>query len=232
MKNNNTSIEVSLYYDKVNELVDKYINDWNVKPSNLFNYLKPGNKRFDTFITKNKLSDFKLIKKIVTDVLEDRVAMENDGLLIFENKLITESILSAIEPSSINHEKILADLYNTSLGHINITSIDKHLYNVNDFGKKIDVIIYSDDEIEKVKSNIQAGFIDKISDKKMSIDSIGVVFKLSDIIASDKLANQLNDNIDYEKLMEYILKFFKSELMNKELNHKTFKNYHIWEIVS
>lgn len=230
MKDNNTSIEVSLYYDKVNELVDKYIDEWNVKPSKLFSYLKPGNKRFDAFVEKNGLTDFKFIKKVITDVLEDRLAIEHDGMIVYENQLIKESILSAIEPSHLDHEKVLADLYNTSLGHVKTIDFDKHLYEVNDFGKSIEVIIYSDKEIEKIKANIQASFIDKISDKTMSIESIGVVFKLSDIIANDKLAEQLND-LDFEKLMEYILKYFKSELKDKELNHKTFKNYHIWEIV-
>jgi hypothetical protein len=230
MKDNKTSIEVSLYYDKINELVDKYINEWNVKPSKLYAYLSPGNKRFDAFVEKSGLSDFKFIKKVVTDVLEDRLAMEKDGLLIFENTLIKESILSAIEPSSIEHEKVLADLYNTSLGHVNVADLDKHLYNVNDFGERFDVIIYSDDEIEKIKDNIQADFISKISDKNLSIDSVGVVFRLSDIIANDKLVAEFNDNLDYEKLMEYILKFFKSDLQKKELKHKTYKKYHIWEI--
>lgn len=230
MKDNNTSIEVSLYYDKVNELVDKYIDEWNVKPSKLFSYLKPGNKRFDAFVEKNGLTDFKFIKKVITDVLEDRLAIEHDGMVVYENQLIKESILSAIEPSHLDHEKVLADLYNTSLGHIKSIDFDKHLYEVNDFGKSIEVIIYSDKEIEKIKANIQASFIDKISDKTMSIESIGVVFKLSDIIANDKLADQLNE-LDFEKLMEYILKYFKSDLVKKELNHKTFKNYHIWEIV-
>lgn len=231
MKDNKTSIEVSLYYDKINELVDKYILDWNVKPSKLYTYMKPGNKRFDTFVEKSGLSDFKFIKKVITDVLDDRLAMEQDGLLVFENSLIKESILSAIEPSSIEHEKVLADLYNTSLGHVNVTDLDKHLYNVNDFGDVLDVIIYSDEEIEKIKGNIQEDFISKISDKSLSIDSVGVVFKLSDIIASDKLVAEFNDKLDYEKLMEYILKFFRSDLESKELKYKTYKKYHIWEVV-
>lgn len=231
MKDKKTSIEIGIYYDKINELVDKYINDWNVKPSKLQNYLRVGNKRFEQFISKSGLSDFKFINKVVTDVLEDRLAMENDGMLTYESYLIKEGILSDIDSSSIEHEKVLADLYNTSLGHINILDAKRHLYEVNDFGTTIKVIIYSNVEIDKIKYNIKEDFSTKIANKKLTIDSVGVVFKLSDILASDKLAKEFEEKLDYENLMEYILKLLKSDLSDSELKYKEFKGFHIWEIV-
>jgi len=231
MEDRKTSIEMDIYYDKINTLVDKYIDEWNIKPSNLYKYLKFGNKRFEKFISNSGLTDFKYINKVVTDVLEDRLAMELDGVLTFESYLINEAILSDIDPSDINHEKILADLYNTSLGHINIIDTYKHIYQVNDFGSIFNVIIYSGAEVDKIKFNIKEDFSTKIANKKLTIDSVGVVFKLSDILASDKLAKEFEEKLDYKNLMEYILKLLKSDISDSELTYKEFKGFHIWEIV-
>lgn len=231
MKDNLTSIELSIYYDKINELVDKYINEWGIAPSKLNSYLRVGNKSFDKFLLRSGLNDFKYINKVVTDVLEDRLAMEEDGILHYGEYMIKESVFNNIPATTIDHEKILADLYNTSLGHINILDGSKHLYEVSDFGDKVSVIIYSEQELEDIKKNIKGDFINKLSGKNIKIDDLNVVLKISDITSSDKLNDKFEEALDYENLMSYILKLLKSNLSKSTFKYKEFKGYHIWEIV-
>lgn len=232
MKDNLTSIELSIYYDKINELVDKYVNEWGIAPSNLSSYLKVGNKSFDKFLLRSGLNDFKFINKVITDVLEDRMAMEEDGVLHYGEYMIKESIFNNISPTTIEHEKVLADLYHTSLGHINILEGDKHLFEVSDFGSKLNVIIYSDQELEDIKKNIKGDFMTKLSGKNIKIDDLNVVLKLSDIISSDKLENKFEESLDYENLMTYILKLLKSNMSDSSFKYKEFKGFHIWEVQS
>lgn len=230
MKDNLTSIELSIYYDKINELIDKYVNEWGVAPSNLRSYLKVGNKSFDKFLLRSGLNDFKYINKVVTDVLEDRLAMEEDGVLHYGEYMIKESIFNNITPTTIEHEKILADLYNTSLGHITVLEGDKHLYKVSDFGEEVSVIIYSDQELETIKKNIKGDFVSKLSGKNIKIDDLNVVLKLSDIISGEKLEDKFEESLDYENLMSYILKLLKSNMAKSSFKYKEFKGYHIWQI--
>lgn len=81
----NTREELNYYYELVNKLVDEYISDWNIMPSKLKKYLKPGTKGFQNFLDRNNLSDIKNIKSILIDVIDDRVYMEKDGILKFES---------------------------------------------------------------------------------------------------------------------------------------------------
>ena len=60
-----------------------------------------------------------------------------------------------IRESNVNHERVLNDLYHTeSVGHIDLVSSEDHRYLVNDMGKKVDVIIYSKNDVDDFRDSL------------------------------------------------------------------------------
>ena len=51
----NNREDANRYYQLVNELVDDYMNNSKIKPSNLKRYLQPGSDRFNKFLSRNNL---------------------------------------------------------------------------------------------------------------------------------------------------------------------------------
>lgn len=85
MENIYSSEELTKYYNQINNIIDEYIEEWKIRPTRLKKYLKPNTKRFKSFLKQNNLEDIQNIDKIINDVLEDRVGLEKDRLLSFEN---------------------------------------------------------------------------------------------------------------------------------------------------
>lgn len=219
------SQEANQYYKIVNDLVDQYIKKWKIKPTSLNKYLKPGSEKFESFILNSGLSSIDGIKRIVQDVIEDRQHMELDGVLTFESFIseINESTFE-IGKSTVEHEKVLADFFNSSLGHIDIKDADKHSYVVNDFGDKISCIIYSEDELKDIqKKLIEESFV-LATKKSIVIDNYTpyVHLKLEDIISEDKFKESYKSQLSQEKLIQIV-----SQILDAKYK-KEFKGYHIW----
>ena len=81
----NNREDANKYYQQVNELIDEYIDKWKIKPSSLGRYLKPGSDRFNKLLGRNNLKEVNGIDRVLSDVIEDRVNMERDAVLTFEN---------------------------------------------------------------------------------------------------------------------------------------------------
>jgi hypothetical protein len=80
--------------------------------------------------------------------------MELDGVYKFESFISMNESLIGINKSNIEHEKVLADYYSLVIGHVELIDSEIHLYKINDFGKKVTSIIFSDSEIEEIKGKI------------------------------------------------------------------------------
>jgi hypothetical protein len=233
--------ELNQYYKQVNELVDEYITGHNIRPSEVYHYFQ---RNLQSFLERTGLSDVDGIKKVVNDVLEHRRHMELDKVMKFEsfNKL-NESVLS-IGNATVEHEKVLADYYNTSIGHIDLVDGDIHLYKINDFGKKVISIIFSDSELQKVKENVLDGLVSEAENKVLSINEIGGVgigvsfrFWLSDVFDKEKFRATLTEKITNENLLLIIKSTIQknqelpTNFSSDRLNYKDdFKGYHIWEV--
>jgi hypothetical protein len=233
--------ELNQYYTMVNELVDRYINTHRIRPSEIYHYFK---RNMKSFLERNGLSDIEGIQKVVNDVLEHKNFMEMDGVMKFEKfNQLTESIIN-IGDVNVNHEKVLADYYNTSLGHIELVDGDIHLYKIIDFGKKVVAIIFSDDEIKNIKENILDNLVLEAKNKVMTIDEVdgveigfGLRFWLSDIFDEEKFRKSCEEKITNENILIIIKGIIqKSQDLPKnfsddKLSYKDdFKGYHIWEV--
>lgn len=233
--------EANLYYKRVNELVDDYIKSHKVTPSELYKYI---NKNMTSFLEDSNLSDVDGIINIVNDVITHRKNIEVDNVMKFERfNNINEGILS-ISNSGVEHEKVLSDCYGTSLGHIELIDKEIHLYKIKDFGKIKHAIIFSDDELVKVKENILNELIKEAEKKILTIDkiedislpvSLRVWFK--DICDMEKYKLKCDELLTIDNIIKIVKKSvefrneFPSNFSEERLSYiNKFNGFHIWEI--
>jgi hypothetical protein len=227
----NNREDANKYYQQINELIDDYMDKWKIRPSNLKRYLQPGSERFNRFLKRNNFKEVNGIDRILSDVIEDRVNMESDGVLTFENfkyfesnefktSSLRECLYKGIEKADINLEKALADVFDTNLGSIDVIDTDKHIFKVNDWNNKdINVLIYSKEDLEIIKNNMIDFLFEELKSKKILLGGI-VEISLSSITGDVgyirfSIANEL-------KLNEIV-----SDLLEME-HYESFNGYEIW----
>lgn len=206
-----STAEANEYYAKINSLVDEYINDWKIRPSSLKNYLKPDGKRFRQFLARNEMIGVIGADKILRDVIEDRCAIEQDGVLTFESfnfrqtedykmQLISDVIFKGIENSELSHEKCIADYFDVSLSSIEIIDSKKHLFKIEDWSNDdLQVAVYDTEDLDLIKSNLVNFFLENSTQQEVNIIK-GLEVKLFDILDSDK-----TEKIIKEKLTDKIV---------------------------
>jgi len=226
---------INEYYQKINELIDDYFS-WNVKPSALKKYFKPGGLGIKKFIERNSLSNVLNINKIITDVIDDRYSMEKDGVLTFES-FDHEDILSAddkgtgldfilynnVEPSSLKEEKIIADYYRTSLGHISEVNNKLHEYTVDGANGDYNVILFSEDDFDSISNNLSEYLMNYLSKKEVFVGPLNVKVPLDNLINTDSINTMV-------KSKSYITNIISEILGTHEYKYqKKFGDYHFWE---
>jgi len=223
----NNREDANKYYQQVNELIDEYIDKWKIKPSSLGRYLKPGSDRFNKLLGRNNLKEVNGIDRVLSDVIEDRVNMERDAVLTFENFKFFESdefkisnlkvcLYKGIEKVDLNMEKVLADVFDTNLSAIDVVDSDKHIFKVND---GVDVIVYSKEDLEIIKNNMIDFLFEELKSKKVLLGGI-VEISLSSITGDVgyirfEIGKQL-------KLIEVISHLLKCD------HYESFNGYEIW----
>jgi hypothetical protein len=210
-----SSEDANKYYQLVNEYVDEYVEKWKIKPTNLKNYLLGNKTRLIRFLERRGLKDINNINRVLVDIIEDRISMFNDGILTFENFKLFESnefrivnlkqcLYKGINNATIEHEKILADEFDVSLSEIDITSSEKHQFNIDNN----DVIIYTNDEISIIKENIKDYISNQIFDKTIKLElgssNIDLKVDIKEFINNDKFASHIDNLLDKNKIIEII----------------------------
>lgn len=240
MKKITNSKDLNQIYSTVNSHIDKYIEDFGVTSIEIYNYIK---KNMSRFLEKFNLKDTEFIEQIVKDVIEHRKNMEKDKIIKFEkfNQKIFESLIS-ISSSDIEHEKVLADFYNSSIGHIQVIEPKYHLYEVKDFDTTIRSIIYSKDEIKILKDKIIQKIIFEIVEMSFIVDKIEeqslekpLEFNMKSIVSESTLKDNINTKLDNEYLLSLITNLIPNSLL--EIGYSStvdfkgqYKEYYIWEI--
>ena len=223
----NNREDANKYYQQVNELIDEYIDKWKIKPSSLGRYLKPGSDRFNKLLGRNNLKEVNGIDRVLSDVIEDRVNMERDAVLTFENFKFFESdefkisnlkvcLYKGIEKVDLNMEKVLADVFDTNLSAIDVVDSDKHIFKVND---DVDVVVYSKEDLEIIKNNMIDCLYEELKSKKVLLGGL-IEISLKDITSD---VGYIRFSIEKElKLNEVISNLLECE------HYKSFNNYEIW----
>jgi hypothetical protein len=225
--------DANKYYQTINSLVDDYIDKWKVRPSNLKRYLQPGGERFNKFLERNGLKDIKGADRVLRDIIEDRESMESDGVITFESFKLFESddyklsslkqcLYKGIEKSSNIHEKILADHFDTSLGHIDVVDSDKHIFKVDVWGKSSDVIVYSKEEIGLITENMMEYLFNDLKSKKVELSG-NIMVSLSNLITEESFKREMEENVFSTNKPTSIV----TQCLGYEFKAE-FENYFIW----
>ena len=231
----NNREDANRYYQIVNELVDEYMSKGKIRPSNLKRYLQPGSERFKKFLTRNKLNEITGIERVLSDVIEDRANMESDGVLTFESFKFFESdefkiasmkqcLYKGIEKADLNMEKVLADVFDTNLGSIDLVDTDKHCFRI----EEDEIFIYSKEDIELIESNIIDHLYDELC-KKDVVLAEGISLNLSDLVGKEVFGKKIDEVFTEDFLVNLIGKLLNSEYY-KEGENIGKGNYFIWKM--
>lgn len=236
MKKISNREEANKYYKLVNNAINDFMGETKARPSEVHKYLTKNGVKF---LKKLELSDVEGIDSVLNDVLLHRRHMEDDKVITFESfSKLNESSINVGSPS-VEHEKILADVFNTSLGHIDVLDPQLHLFKISDFGKDVYAIIFNESEIGKVKEDLKVKIGSEISSKVMQISDVEgitidpIKFWISDILDETKLFESINSKISSEMVFNFIKSsLFESPSLNFDLgrfdNFKEYSGYFIW----
>lgn len=226
--------ELNNYYNKVNSLVDDYVEKWKIRPSQLKRYFKPGSENFNRLIERSGISNYNGAKQILIDVLDDRLAEEQDGVITFESFKLYESsefkyssvrecLYRGINRADITMEKSLADYFDTNLGDIDIVDAEKHIFSINDWqGDNLQVVVYSSDEVETILDNLVDFIFEELMQKKIEIIS-NISLNVSSLISDDSAKEEIRGKIDKMKI-DLI-----TEIIGSGFNYETKSGkFHLW----
>lgn len=236
MKKISNREEANKYYKLVNNAINDFMGETKARPSEVHKYLSKNGARF---LKKLELSDIEGIDNVLNDVLLHRRHMEDDKIVTFESfSKLNESLIDVGSPS-VEHEKVLADLFNTSLGHIDLLDAQLHLYKIEDFGKEVYSIIFNESEISKIKEDLKTKISSELSSKIVQVVDVDGVsidpikFWLSDILDDSKVIEVVNSKISSQMVFNFIKSsLFESPSLNFDLgrfdNFKEYSGYFIW----
>ena len=247
MKKISNREEGNQYYNLVNKYVDEYVIDHKIRPSNLKKYFS-NNLKLETFLKKYQLDDVDGIKRVVHDVVEDRYAAEKDGIIKFEKFILNEDLGNInIKESDVNYEKILADAYHSSVGHITPLDENEHKYQIKDFGEEKNVIIYTKGDVDDFKKSIIPILINRCKNEVVNLKKVdvglesskqiklGISLPLKDIISDEKLSNFISNSLDRRKILGMISSLINNtDVTNSGSRYKYVKNFkgnNIWELL-
>lgn len=211
----NNREDANRYYQQINLLVDDYIDKWKIRPKNLKSYLKPGSDRFNRFLKRNNLENVSGASVVLNDIINDRVSMESDGVVTFESfnyfesvdfkmSSLRECLYKGVEKSTLSQEKILADYFDLNLGDIEVVDSDKHTFKISDWeNDDWNVVIYSKEEIDLIKTNILSFLYGEFSDKEIEVLP-NIKINLKNIVTEDKFNDKLEEILSVAKLKEII----------------------------
>jgi len=234
----NSREDANKYYQIINDLLDDYTDKHKIRPSNLKKYLKPGSDRFNKFIAKNGLKDINGSELILKDILDDRYNMEKDGVIKFESFKLFESdefkthslkqcLYKGIDKSTTQMEKVLADHFDTSLSHIDVINSDKHSFKIENWnGENIEVVIYSQEDIDIIIENIISYLYDELCEKEIDIIP-NVKIKLKDfknLIDIDSFSKNIKDNLSDEFIFNDLI----GNSLGDSFKYEKSQKFHLW----
>lgn len=209
------SEDANKYYQLINQYIDEYTDKHKIRPAKLGKYLK-NSEKLKNFLERKGLTDIQNINRVISDVVDDRIAMDKDSIKTFESFKFFESedfkildlrqcLYKGIEKSSIHHEKILADFFDISLSHIDILNSDKHIFKIDTQGDT-ECVIYTSNEIEIIRENMKEYCFEQVFNKQVKLEGIKIELNVNirDFIDEEKFANHINEVLTVDKVKEII----------------------------
>lgn len=232
----NTTEDANKYHDMVHKFIEEYVVKWKISPKRLKEYLNPDSENYKSFLERTGLNEIENINVVVNNVIDDYCSAESDGIMTFESFASQEDIFKRISTPNIEYEKILADIFNTSLGYIEIANENYHHYKVTDFGKKSDVVILSKLDIQNIDDMILEYSLKNIKSQEFSVNSVGDVsisnpLKFPSIIISDDVFKKAYSDMMNSTILLGIIEDYLSQKLDCQCEHiREINGYHVWKL--
>lgn len=215
--------ELNVLYSRVNELIDEYLDKWKINPIKLKTYLKKGTDRYDKFKKRNNLENVERIDKIIFDVIEDRCStpMLFESVRNFDSLL--DCVINGLERPDINAEKELSIIFDVNVGDIDIEDSKRHIFSIDNWDTKFNVVILSLDEFELIRLNLRDFLYNRLSNTSITIPN-ALKIDLSGLIDIESYKNRSDEFIDEKFTIKII-----EDQFNCKLNKKT-NSYYIFDL--
>lgn len=208
MKKISNRDEANSYYKQINKAVDDFLQNTKSRPSEIHKYLKYNGK---SFLKRLELNDIVGIENVLSDVLLHKKHLEEDKVMTFESFFSTNERFVNVGSPSVDQEKILADLFNTSTGHIDLIDPLIHLFKINDFGDNVYAFIFSKEEIKRIHNDLCESITKDVCNKVVDINQIeghdlvpNLKFWLGDLLDNDKVLSQVKSKLSFEMVLYYV----------------------------
>ena len=110
---------------------------------------------------------------------------------------------------------MLADVFDTNLGSIDVVDSDKHIFNVDN----LNVIVYSKEDLEVIKNNIIDHLYEELKSKKVLLGGL-VELPLSSITGDvGYIRFSIGNELDLESVISHLL---------EAEHYESFNGYEIW----
>jgi hypothetical protein len=205
-----SSDDANRYYSLIDSHIESYVNNYyskyGVEARKIEEHLLKNKVLINDFLKKRGLSEVSGINRIVQDVLEDRIALHKDSVMTFESFSFSEKsntsssfkecLFLGISEPTIEHEKLLADLFDCSLSHIECVNSQKRIFRI-DSSELESVIVYTDSELDVIYENMLDYLVDKFLKQELSVEGFSLG-DLSDIVYPVVIRGRLETNFSLE----------------------------------
>jgi len=138
--------------------------------------------------------------------------------------MMKQCLYKSIEKADLNMEKVLADVFDTNLGSIDIVDSEKHCFKIEE---EDEVFIYSKEDIDIIGLNIIDHLYDELC-KKDVVLAEDISMNLSDLVGKEAFEKKMQDVFVEEFLLKLIGKLLDSEYY-KEGENVGKGNYFVWK---
>lgn len=187
---------INKFYAEVNDKIDEFFSK-NISARAINRYFFGSKKRYglDKFIKREGWEDVEGIEKVIRDVVEDRL---EEKLMTFENyQEKMKNMVNFPDLVDTKVEKIIADLYRVSLGHIE--SNNNHLI-ITGLGESKEVYLFGKDEMKKLILIVCNQIYNKIISKKFTFSLYDINLELSNKIDKEKFITNTYSDLVKNKL--------------------------------
>lgn len=226
-----TREQANFYYKKVNDLLNEYLEKWDINPINLRKYFKKGSTKYKSFLERNGLADVKGIEKVFDDILDDMVSFKKEYIAKFESYTMVNdeipSLKSALyfklKEASLEMEKFLADYFDTNLSFVTPLSLTKHLYLIEDWDKDKHVYIFDEEDLEIIKNNFMNYFYQYASKKDIDL-FFNLSVNMKNLMSFEEFSKKVEDSLTEEKNIEIISSLIESKFIGKKEKYFIFQS--------
>jgi hypothetical protein len=214
----------SLVESHVSDYLTKYSQKFDIEPLKIAQHLLRNKNLLLEFISKRGLSEVSGINRVVQDVLEDIVAYHKDSVMTFESFSFSEKsnsissfkecLFLGISEPTIDHEKLLADLFDCSLSHIDCVNSQKRIFRVDSVELE-SCVVYTDSELKIIYENMLEYLVNVFLDKDLSVEGI-FLGNLSDIVSTDTVKRKLQVVFSLEDCREKICELLSGKELSTE----------------